>query len=86
MGGRGQPVHPLPLLGGIMRIKCISKFSSSSGIFAPGDIVSGNENLVKQLLNESPASFMVMAPENEEAPQMDIQDKKMKRGITRKAD
>lgn len=67
-----------------MLIKCISKFASSSGTFVPGDIISGNQ--VMQLLNESPASFVVIGEELEEDPKIDIQDKKMKRGISRKAD
>ena len=67
-----------------MKIKCVSRFSSSSGLFVPGDIVSGNAALIQQLLNESPSSFVIVE-DSEEEPKMAIEDKKMKR-ITRKAE
>lgn len=67
-----------------MKIKCVSRFSSSSGLFVPGDIVQGNAALVQQLLNESPGSFVIVE-DSEEEPKMAIEDKKMKR-ITRKAE
>lgn len=37
-------------------IRCVSKFSSSSGSFNPGDYVP--EHLVDQVMNESPESFI----------------------------
>lgn len=67
-----------------MKIKCVSRFYSSSGLFVPGDIVQGNAALVQQLLNESPESFVIFQ-DSEEEPKMAIEDKKMKR-ITRKAE
>lgn len=64
-----------------MIIKCVSKFSSSSGIFNPGDIISGP--VVVQLLQESPDSFVQV---EEQQPSMPIQDKVVKPSrMTRKA-
>ncbi|MFZ9737009.1 MAG: hypothetical protein ACO3EZ_03265 [Prochlorotrichaceae cyanobacterium] len=43
-----------------MDLLCIRRFSSSSGVFFPGDIVSGK--IALQVMNESPDSFEVIQP------------------------
>lgn len=64
-----------------MVIKCVSRFSSSSGIFNVGDIISGP--VVVQLLKESPDSFVQVEASQ---PSMAIQDKAMKPSkVARKA-
>jgi len=64
-----------------MVIKCVSKFSSSSGTFHVGDIISGP--MVPQLLKESPDSFVQV---DEQQPIMPIQDKALKPArVNRKA-
>lgn len=64
-----------------MVIKCVSKFSSSSGVFQVGDIISGP--VVVQLLKESPDSFVQVEAIQ---PSMGIQDKALKSSkVARKA-
>ena len=64
-----------------MVIKCVSRFSSSSGTFEVGDIISGP--VVPQLLKESPDSFVQVEASQ---PTLAIQDKALKPArVTRKA-
>ena len=64
-----------------MVIKCVSRFSSSSGTFEVGDIISGP--VVPQLLKESPDSFVQVEAIQ---PSMAIQDKVIKPSkVARKA-
>lgn len=64
-----------------MVIKCVSRFTSSSGVFQVGDVISGP--VVQQLLKESPDSFVLVEASQ---PSMGIQDKALKPArMTRKA-